>query len=40
MARYDAEKRARAEFKDLKLVYFVTEPEGIGHMNERSLPIL
>lgn len=40
MARYGAEKRARAAFKDLKLVYFVTVPEGEKQGNERSLPIL
>ena len=40
MARYGAEKRARAAFKDLKLVYFVTAPEGAASGNERSLPIL
>ena len=40
MARYGAEKRARAEFKDLKLVYFVTAPEGEDPGNTRSLPIL
>ena len=40
MARYGAEKRARAEFKDMKLIYFVTAPEGSDPMNQRSLPIL
>ena len=40
MARYGAEKRARAEFKDLRLSYFVTMPEDAEAGNRRSLPIL